>query len=389
MLVATAKRAAGARRAVQRLFSTFHSDESLVVNKNDIVLDPNRHLLDFQLSGRLTIPERILYLKRFMFNDSRDIEERLNAAGEYEQLVNDILALSGDHDAEMDALLAQTPMETEALVAEIDGISGNATDEELEDIKQKVSVYQAHIVSKGLEKVLAKLSDRAVVIDEFQRPALFVDNAVDRLRERVLDVNGQRELPVVSTPIMGMQHVLYESDPRDLFLCAKELVYMQWVEWMIMINNEKACFHGLNGYDARTDFCEAESIGEYWYDTISPTNMQEFAESGSYLNALFGPFGTIENPVKVPARGLYRVVGCCGGRNGEREHPMSYMLVRPGPKHRCPDCGQIFVLDSLSTARMATQGLSRDRIIQDLMEADGNAQDANIYSWNEWNAMHA
>ena len=57
---------------------------------------------------------------------------------------------------------------------------------------------------------------------------------------------------------------------------------------------------------------------------------------------LYGPFGTEENPVYVPSRGRFRMVGCLGGYDGKPEHEVSWFCLRQGPKHRCPMCGQIF-----------------------------------------------
>jgi len=59
---------------------------------------------------------------------------------------------------------------------------------------------------------------------------------------------------------------------------------------------------------------------------------------------VYGPFGTEENPVLVPTRGRYRMVGCVGGYDGKPEHEIAWFALRQGPKHRCPLCGQIFQL---------------------------------------------
>jgi len=59
---------------------------------------------------------------------------------------------------------------------------------------------------------------------------------------------------------------------------------------------------------------------------------------------LYGPFGTEENPVLVPSYNRFRFVGCIGGYDGKPEHELAWFVVRQGPKHRCPLCGQIFQL---------------------------------------------
>jgi len=59
---------------------------------------------------------------------------------------------------------------------------------------------------------------------------------------------------------------------------------------------------------------------------------------------LYGPFGTEENPVLVPSYNRFRFIGCIGGYDGKPEHELAWFVVRQGPKHRCPLCGQIFQL---------------------------------------------
>eukprot|EP01083_Nonionella_stella_P061179 159492_1 len=61
---------------------------------------------------------------------------------------------------------------------------------------------------------------------------------------------------------------------------------------------------------------------------------------------LGGPFGTEEFPVLVPSRAEFRLVACVGGRDGHPEHELGWILLRAGPIHRCPGCGQCFVLDT-------------------------------------------
>lgn len=89
------------------------------------------------------------------------------------------------------------------------------------------------------------------------------------------------------------------------------------------------------GYKTRADLDFRIIGGRGGYDTKQLYNDGQF---------LFGPFGTEENPVLVPSRGRYRMVGCYGGYNGTIEHELAWFALRQGPKHRCPLCGQIFQL---------------------------------------------
>lgn len=66
--------------------------------------------------------------------------------------------------------------------------------------------------------------------------------------------------------------------------------------------------------------------------------------------AIYGPFGTDDKPVMVPSDARYRYVGCVGGYHGEEEHALVWFLLRQGPKHRCPMCGQIWQLVTSDTS---------------------------------------
>jgi hypothetical protein len=67
-------------------------------------------------------------------------------------------------------------------------------------------------------------------------------------------------------------------------------------------------------------------------------------------SALYGPFGTEEDPVLVPSMGKNRFVACQGGHDGFVEHELAWFVVKQGPKHRCPICGQIFKLHTTDTS---------------------------------------
>jgi len=67
--------------------------------------------------------------------------------------------------------------------------------------------------------------------------------------------------------------------------------------------------------------------------------LYEYLKSSPFI----GPFGTIENPVLVPAIHTERVVGCVGG-TGDQEHVPLWFRCREGFLYRCGECDQIFML---------------------------------------------
>merc|ERR1712232_737365 len=72
----------------------------------------------------------------------------------------------------------------------------------------------------------------------------------------------------------------------------------------------------------------------------------ELALEGQTLfdrSGLSGPFGTRENPVKVPSVFDRRTVACTGG-SGSEEHEMLWFNLFAGHKAICPECGQFFEL---------------------------------------------
>jgi len=73
-------------------------------------------------------------------------------------------------------------------------------------------------------------------------------------------------------------------------------------------------------------------------------NMIGLLELYEYLKSspFVGPFGTIENPVLVPAIGTERVVGCTGGI-ADQEHVPLWFRCREGFLYRCGECDQIFM----------------------------------------------
>lgn len=65
--------------------------------------------------------------------------------------------------------------------------------------------------------------------------------------------------------------------------------------------------------------------------------LYEYLKSSPFV----GPFGTIENPVLIPAIGTERVVGCTGGI-GDQEHVPLWFRCKEGFLYRCGECDQIF-----------------------------------------------
>jgi len=92
---------------------------------------------------------------------------------------------------------------------------------------------------------------------------------------------------------------------------------------------------GITGYKMRAELDHRIIGGRGGVDT------KESFYNDSYI---YGPFGTEENPVLVPSYNRFRFVSCMGGYDGKVEHDMAWFVVRQGPKHRCPLCGQIFQL---------------------------------------------
>merc|ERR1719454_2300402 len=66
--------------------------------------------------------------------------------------------------------------------------------------------------------------------------------------------------------------------------------------------------------------------------------LYEYLKSSPFI----GPFGTIENPVLVPAIHTERVVGCSGG-TGDSEHVPLWFRCREGFLYRCGECDQMFM----------------------------------------------
>jgi len=79
-------------------------------------------------------------------------------------------------------------------------------------------------------------------------------------------------------------------------------------------------------------------VNEATENMIGIIELYEYLKSSPFI----GPFGTIENPVLVPAMGTERVVGCSGG-SGDSEHVPLWFRCKEGFLYRCGECDQIFM----------------------------------------------
>lgn len=70
----------------------------------------------------------------------------------------------------------------------------------------------------------------------------------------------------------------------------------------------------------------------------------------SNVGILKGPFGTAENPVRVPSAYSSRVVGCNGGA-GDHSHDLLWHEVRANETVVCMGCGQHFVLQHVENIK--------------------------------------
>jgi len=80
-------------------------------------------------------------------------------------------------------------------------------------------------------------------------------------------------------------------------------------------------------------------VNEAAENILGVIELYEYLKSSPFI----GPFGTIENPVLVPAIHTERVVGCTGG-TGDNEHVPLWFRCREGFLYRCGECDQIFML---------------------------------------------
>lgn len=80
-------------------------------------------------------------------------------------------------------------------------------------------------------------------------------------------------------------------------------------------------------------------VNEQAENLLGIVELYEYLKSSPFI----GPFGTIENPVLVPAIHTERIVGCTGG-TGDNEHVPLWFRCREGFLYRCGECDQIFML---------------------------------------------
>jgi len=145
-----------------------------------------------------------------------------------------------------------------------------------------------------------------------------------RLRESHLQVDRMMQ-------VMAIAEAYHKASPERKFKRNLTQDEAGAVDQIASVLGNAAFKHGqelhkrvVQGYDTKR---------EYWSDC-----------------ALYGPFGTEDAPVYVPANDNHRFVGCLGGYDGVEEHELVWFLVRQCPKHRCPMCGQIFQLVTSDTS---------------------------------------
>merc|ERR1719310_1377328 len=80
-------------------------------------------------------------------------------------------------------------------------------------------------------------------------------------------------------------------------------------------------------------------VNKHAEHVLGIVELYEYLKSSPFI----GPFGTIENPVLVPAIHTERIVGCSGGA-GDSEHVPLWFRCREGFLYRCGECDQIFML---------------------------------------------
>jgi len=85
------------------------------------------------------------------------------------------------------------------------------------------------------------------------------------------------------------------------------------------------------------------AVSENVEHALGIIELYEYLKSSPFV----GPFGTIENPVLVPAIHTERVVGCVGG-NGDQQHAPLWFRCKEGFLYRCGECDQIFMLVRIS-----------------------------------------
>lgn len=72
----------------------------------------------------------------------------------------------------------------------------------------------------------------------------------------------------------------------------------------------------------------------------------ENPEIFKHNEVLRGPFGTVDNPVKIPSHYDSRIVGCTG-RPAPEDHDIVWLVAKKGEKSCCSACNQYFELVSL------------------------------------------
>ena len=87
---------------------------------------------------------------------------------------------------------------------------------------------------------------------------------------------------------------------------------------------------------------QVQGLEKLEIDAMKAGKESPFQQSGP----LSGPFGTPENPVKVPSSYSNRIVGCVVG-TGESAHDLLWHEVRENDTTICLSCGQAFTLEKV------------------------------------------
>jgi cytochrome c oxidase subunit 5b len=136
-----------------------------------------------------------------------------------------------------------------------------------------------------------------------------------------------------------------ESMPRDMkTIMKKDPFEMEFIDsyWYWRVRSEATILDPENlpkkSYKQLARDMGLSVVNEPAEHMICLLELYEYLKSSPFV----GPFGTLENPVLIPAIHTERVVGCTGG-TGDSEHCPLWFRCREGFLYRCGECDQIFM----------------------------------------------
>jgi len=136
-----------------------------------------------------------------------------------------------------------------------------------------------------------------------------------------------------------------QSMPRDMKgIMKKDPFEMEFIDsyWYWRIRSEATILDPENlpkkSYKQLARDMGLSVVNEPAEHMIGLLELYEYLKSSPFV----GPFGTIENPVLIPAIHTERVVGCTGG-TGDSEHVPLWFRCREGFLYRCGECDQMFM----------------------------------------------